>query len=289
MGLNKTMWAGQRGTFIWYNHSKSQWYLGIKHFDVTGRSSAPQTNFLLGNSDWTIANNRDCSAKEISALSMTSCQHGDFNCKSGHCIPIKQHCDTNIDCQDRSDELDSSHIYLHETYKIGESPPGSRNEVDIHLQIKDILDIEEKEGFIRTRFRLSYCWKDPRVLMTNVRRNENLGNTKYCGDQSKLSSNEHNSIWQPLMRWNDIDLLNRNTNEESSICFGYDGDDTPVYLVFSYGLATLYGIIENAQNIALCKDTTYRYLFSTILFYNLFSFYIYEHAVSIFLTKFCVK
>ena len=252
VGLNKTMWAGQRGTLIWYNHKISQWSLGVKYYNVTGNSSSSQTNFLLGNSDWTIENNRDCPATEVTALSMTSCQDkGEFNCRSGHCIPREQRCDGISQCADASDEIYCTHIYVNEEYNKGMSPS---TEVDFFMEIKDILDIDEKGGFIRTRFRLTYCWTDPRVFMVNVK--TKATHTHYCSDQDSLSSEEIKTIWQPVMSIYDIDLLNRNTNKETSICIVHTDD--PVYLENEYDQAKLHGIVQASPSIKLCSDTTYR-------------------------------
>lgn len=52
----------------------------------------------------------DCPSNEDEAhnceRSNNTCAHGQFKCKNGECVSLKSRCNSDFDCQDKSDEED---------------------------------------------------------------------------------------------------------------------------------------------------------------------------------------
>ena len=60
---------------------------------------------------------RSCQSHETQMrnLTLSLCRVGeDFTCDSGHCIELKNRCDDEIDCRDRSDEKDCARVHIPE-------------------------------------------------------------------------------------------------------------------------------------------------------------------------------
>ena len=192
MALNTIMWAGQRGTFIWFNQSTSQWTMRTRTYPAYGTSSVSMTTLLLGMSEWSFENDRDCVYPEgmsSKQLSLTRCEQGQFNCNDGQCIPIAEQCDGNINCNDGSDEMNCSKVYVNATYNHNLGPANIVTEIDVYVNVNSIENIDEENGNFRTGFQLSYCWSDSRVEIMAVHSSAHKS-SQVCTEADELSEKE---------------------------------------------------------------------------------------------------
>lgn len=261
MGLNMPLWIGQRGSLIWFDKEKQSWLLHVNKFQTKGLSVSSETQFLLGTTKWKIINNKDC--PESTFLSMTTCDQSQFNCMNGFCLLMNKRCDGVLDCMDGSDEIKCTKILKNDTYKKVLSPPELSTNVEVFLNIKKILNINENDGIIRIKYTFSYCWKDSRISFTNI---ESMGVTSYeCEDANYLPRHEADQLWKPRIIIHDIDLINRNTHDPTVHCVVKFDNSSPVYQSPSNMFPEIKPVRVDLS-LKLCTGSHYRLFYSNLSF-----------------------
>ena len=141
-----------------------------------------RTYFLDGNSN------------DQFVLNINSCNDNtDFNCKDGSCVAIEKRCDSNLDCNDGSDEIDCNIISIPPSYLShvpAKSADGSKSQVTLSIDIWTILGIHEVEEKFRVKFGLTMTWKDSRVTFLNLKKDSDL---------NTVALNEAKRIWLPIV------------------------------------------------------------------------------------------
>ena len=69
----------------------------------------------IGTHKWvTGSENALCGRLEgyMTEMTFSMCYPGKYTCNSGHCIELHQKCDTDIDCEDKSDEQNCQYLRL---------------------------------------------------------------------------------------------------------------------------------------------------------------------------------
>ena len=87
----------------------------------------PQKDLPTGVTTWDIPDRICGDAQTERTLFLNSCNHTQFACHDGDCVPISQRCDGENDCKDESDEQRSQTLYWEDGKKDGYSediPPG---------------------------------------------------------------------------------------------------------------------------------------------------------------------
>ena len=101
-------------------------------------------------------------------------QPGKFCCDDGYCIDSEKRCDGNNHCQDRSDENMCKTVQVPPTYNLM-SPPLRKEisgvevtfhplEIYAHVEIQDILNIDERSSVFSLEFSISFTWSDYRLV-----------------------------------------------------------------------------------------------------------------------------
>ena len=85
---------------IEFSDSLDQWQLSDAGSNVTARSSASRSSYVLGKYNWTFQGDSRCPATEY-LLKLTGCLEGQFTCSDGECISMEGRCNHVFDCRDR--------------------------------------------------------------------------------------------------------------------------------------------------------------------------------------------
>ena len=105
------------------------------------------------------------------SLTLSICELGtQFTCDSGHCIEMNKRCDSNIDCDDGSDESHCSFVYLPSSYR-KLRPPIAKNKffpVTTQINVKNIDFIDTVNMKIGVTIDMKLTWKDNRLYFTNL-------------------------------------------------------------------------------------------------------------------------
>ena len=101
-------------------------------------------------------------------------------------------CDAINDCSDNLDEEGCDKIETFAGYDKFFTPHSAKDEkkhvVNISLDIRSILTIDEKEGFFETKFNLLRSWYNPKLNFLNLKRNE---------EENLLSTRDKKKMWLP--------------------------------------------------------------------------------------------
>ena len=166
-------------------------------------SNAKRTSLLLGPHEWTVHNDSKlCSIASTytTKLKLTGCSEEDFTCGNGSCVHMTQRCDGKIDCSDESDEAECKAFVQSIGYNRFAAPPPLPNDqqLDLHLaiSIQEIVEISEKEGFLRCKSIQTRKWIDQKVTFQNLQNNSKL-NIIHPEDRSLL--------WKPWTIFNNIE------------------------------------------------------------------------------------
>ena len=122
-------------------------------------------------------------------LKLTGCSDEEFTCNSGTCVPLAARCNGRSDCLDETDEAKCKTFVQSLGYNRFKVPPPSGNEskhVVYHsLDIKDINEINEKDGVFTCKILLKRRLFDNRVTFQNLKNDAEL-NIVHPEDQELL-------------------------------------------------------------------------------------------------------
>ena len=106
-------------------------------------------------------------------LKLTGCSNEQFTCNSGSCVPLTARCNGRSECLDETDEAECKAFVQSLGYNRFKVPPplgnGSRHVVYHSIQIKDINEINEKDGYFTSKMVLKRTWFDQRVTFQNLK------------------------------------------------------------------------------------------------------------------------
>ena len=186
-----------------YDEELSLWKAtSLKHQDFLATSDAEKDSFLLGIQSWTIHNDsKACSVESTytTLLKLTVCSDEEFTCADGSCIPLKDRCNGRSDCLDETDETECKAFVLSLGYNRFHVPPAAKEkailDVNYSVHIKEIIEINEKDGFFISKFTIARSWFDRRVTFQNL---------KDKPDLNILSPEEQGLLWKPWITFDNI-------------------------------------------------------------------------------------
>ena len=122
---NLLMYYGRYDTIIEYNIKESMWEMYVSYKPtVRAKSKSTYGTLALGNLQWTIYNDTECSSDgETKTLTMSICTAKQFTCDNGLCINIDLRCNGDTDCDDQSDEVGCNSISVEKSYNKENPPP----------------------------------------------------------------------------------------------------------------------------------------------------------------------
>ena len=199
---------------IW-NSEDSLWHIDL-YSTSTIKATLDYDDYPFGTFEWTVYN-EPCFGKNITemkvSLSINACSDEEFNCNDGNCINMTQRCDRVSDCPDKSDEVGCDLIKFDITYlkEVPPPPPDSANSstLPIHVQVSllSILDIQEVDSIIVLQFKLELSWLDDRLIMMNLKNDENL---------NTLTDELRGKIWIPQLLYHNTQSKLKTLNDEEA-------------------------------------------------------------------------
>ena len=182
----------------------------LDHSDFLATSIATEKSLLLGPQDWSFFNDSCSKGTSYSTrLLMTSCSDSEFTCHTGTCVSMAVRCDGRRDCGDGADEADCKAFAKFLGYnKFLVPPPLEKDEklkLNLTLNIKEILEINEIKNVIQTKFRYQRRWYDSQLTYQNLKKH---------GD-NKVSPSDQETIWRPWMIYPNTADKNQVTKTET--------------------------------------------------------------------------
>ena len=108
-------------------------------------------------------------------------------------INLEQLCDGQIDCSDRTDEMDCKLIRIDSSYSNKVAPQHETLPllpVNLEAGIQSILDIDEIGSIIQLQIVLKLSWFDDRLRFANLKKTDNI-----------LKSHHKNVLWFPSLKF----------------------------------------------------------------------------------------
>ena len=210
-------WVSIDGTYIIYNSTAQMWQIAVADNNVRAESLAPYDSFLIGTQHWTMWNSFTCYAEEAVQVRVVLdlCSENDFSCDDGGCVSLNSKCDGLNDCKDGSDELSCKIVQLPSNYNKQLSPlyfSTDKAKVDLSFEVIDVLDIDEKIGNLRVKFRFLAAWNDYRVNFQDLWRGYAM---------NTISKEEMDVIWQPRINFDNAvpDHFHYNLKPDISVIY----------------------------------------------------------------------
>ncbi|TRY67315.1 hypothetical protein TCAL_11764 [Tigriopus californicus] len=104
-------------------------------------------------------------------LTLSVCSPDEFTCNSGACIPLRERCDTDIDCEDKSDEYGCSYLKLGDDYSQTSTPrpiDGGPLPIFINVSVLAFPAIDTVNLKFTSDFILNLRWKDSRITFQDL-------------------------------------------------------------------------------------------------------------------------
>ena len=174
-------------------------------------SKAFESSLLHGSNKWTVHNDSEkCSKESISYISYTTtltlhtCNpENEFACDNAFCVKMEKRCDGREDCENGSDEQDCGKLIIKPGYKKSLTPVPEGEEktlVNVSLNIRDILKINELTEVFTVQMSLKREWFDRRLTYKHL---------KQDSDMNYLTLEESEAIWYPRVDFNNVEDENK--------------------------------------------------------------------------------
>ena len=186
-----------------YDEDLSLWKASHQeHKEFLATSTAKRSSLLLGRHEWTVHNDsKSCSpaTSYTTVLKLTGCSEKEFTCDDGSCVPMTDRCNGKRDCSDETDEAECKAFVQSLGYNRFVVPPPSENEtkhvIYFSFKIQDIIEINEKDGFVRCKILLIRKWFDRKVTFQNLKNETGL---------NIIDPEDQRLLWTPWTLFNNI-------------------------------------------------------------------------------------
>ena len=207
------MYSGTDGSFIRFNSSIRSWKMSTLNELAWAESSASQISYSMGTSSWTVHEDQRCLNQQSfsTLLGLSTCNNESFSCHDGLCIPIEGRCNNTLECNDGSDEIQCQILKIDQSYNKALPPPsdlGHKVLVNVSVRVVDIIDIDENLNQFRVKFKIYLFWTDQRMTFFNLKSEKTL---------NRLEWEEIDLMWKPIISMKDIEIYNREINEDESV------------------------------------------------------------------------
>ena len=166
-----------------------------KHKEFLATSDAKLNSLLIGPHTWTVHNDsRSCSlaSSYTTVLKLTGCSEEEFTCSDGSCVSMTSRCNGKNDCSDETDEAECKAFVQSVGYNPFKVPPplGNRTKhnVFVTIDIFNIVEINEKEGFFRCKISMTRKWIDQKVTFLNIQNETEL---------NAINPEDRSLLWKP--------------------------------------------------------------------------------------------
>ena len=109
-------------------------------------------------------------------------------------------CNGKNDCSDETDEADCKAFVRAIGYDRFSVPPPlgnqTKHEIFFVIRVLEIVEINEKDGYFRTKFVITRKWRDQRVTFQNLQNNTEL---------NPINPDERSLLWKPWTIFNNIE------------------------------------------------------------------------------------
>ncbi|XP_064089932.1 uncharacterized protein LOC135203933 [Macrobrachium nipponense] len=204
MGYGAYFIKKQEGRWIWVDDVKNQ---------TIARMEETTPDYPMGRR-WWVLEKAVCGQSPGSRrrLLLTPCQHSEFTCDDGSCIPHHERCDLKYDCRDNSDEAHCHLVSKPDDYQEHLPPRSTRNTSESLLVILSVsietLSVDTREMTMEVSYELMLTWEDSRLQYLNLK----VSNTLNILEDEVMSS-----LWTP-----EVSFINTNDNHHTRV----DSDTT---------------------------------------------------------------
>ena len=142
---------------------------------------------------WKVTNDFGCfsGGTEVKRVSFSTCSIDQYTCNDGLCVSLVSRCNGEVDCDDKSDELECRIMEEDKTYKKNLPPPPQHNKtklsVEISIEVINVAGIDEIESSVEFQFILHMKWYEGRIHFLNLRES----------GRNNLNSQEIELLWIP--------------------------------------------------------------------------------------------
>ena len=178
---------------IFYNATSKTWILHslIKPNKFMESVLKFNSGVPVGTYQWKSRSDRAYCNKQtgnITELTFSTCLPNKYTCNSGYCIPLYQKCNTELNCEDESDEQNCNYLWLGDSYS-NEILPLNKNSnpliVYINASVFAFPSIDTMNLKFTTDFYLNLRWNDRRLSFRDLN-NRTALNTLDMTDKLKL-------------------------------------------------------------------------------------------------------
>ena len=142
---------------------------------------------------WKVTNDFGCfsGGTEVKRVSFSTCTIDQYTCNDGLCVSLVSRCNGEVDCDDKSDELECRIMEEDKTYKKNLPPPPQHNKtklsVEISIEVINVAGIDEIESSVEFQFILQMKWYEGRMNFLNLRES----------GRNNLNNQEIKLLWIP--------------------------------------------------------------------------------------------
>ena len=210
---------GKRHTFVgsvgWimsFDEEEKVWKIKNKLHPDNSLTMKVNKRLPAGRFRWEIGNST-CNegVTEIRTLQVSSCDPEQFTCDDGNCVPLAGRCDSVADCDDVSDEKNCQLVSLDANKYLKDKTPtpveSNKFPVNVTIEIKSVLDIQEVGSVLKLLFILDLTWFDNRLQFYNLKADESM---------NTLTKEDQQIIWTPTVLFANTEKQLTSQNDEKS-------------------------------------------------------------------------
>ena len=227
MSLSKELYSfrGFSKSIIQWDENQSEWRMSLYH-DESIYATCNETGggYPFGIFNWYFFNDtcpRAGKSETVAEntlripISFSACHKDEFSCRDGTCVNMTQVCDGQMNCQDKSDEVNCNSIIFDEAYlKYIQPPPLNESETQMPLEanvtIESILDLDEVNSLMKLQLKMDISWIDPRLEFVNLKEDANM---------NLLNLEQKRNLWLPEMIF-DNNQDKQEANFEDNVSLG---------------------------------------------------------------------